>query len=1135
TVSVSMTDSLGNEGTAVAATSSYDGTAPTGYSVAIDTVAHGNQTISFTLSGGESTNITYSYTISSDNGGSILLNDQAYTDPTTITDLDISSLSEGVLTVSVSMTDSLGNEGTAVTATSSYDGTAPSGYSVAIDTVAHGNQMISFTLSGGESTNTTYGYTITSDNGGSVSLNDQAYTDPTIITDLDISSLSEGVLTVSISMTDSLGNEGAAVTATSTYDGTAPTGYSVAIDTVAHGNETISFTLSGGESTNSTYSYTITSDNGGSVSLNDQAYTDPTIITDLDISSLSEGVLTVSVSMTDSLGNEGAAVTAASGFDTTSPTTGIDTLSTEDTTPMITGTVDDATASLVVKIDNQTLNATNSSGVWSVLTEPLGTGTYDVTVEASDSAGNATTTLFENAVTIESGIDYLALDSLALVKLFQATEGTNWNDQTGWLSADLSDWFGLTIANGRVTAIDLSSNGLKGTIPAFTTGLDAVTNMNLSANELHTIESVATLTSLETLNISGNALDFSDLLALINGTYTLTYSDQDLVLDATTVLTEIGTTYTVDRTVVGADTYKWYYNGEVISQSSSAFDIAIDGFENEGTYFADVTNDQLPNMTLSTNPIQIKVSSIERDSISLIGIYESIAGESTTISDWTAASIIEWPEVTIANDRVVGLNLSDLGLSGEIGEELLDVTELEEINLSNNQIKLVPSLASLDSLKSANLTHNHLDFATIEANYGLEAVDYGNQVPLGIAFDAVKVSRSANHMVTLETRGTNLSYQWKLNGDTISGATGSTHEILDIGIDNMGDYTVEVTSELAGGVVLESAPQTVLAVADIRFTPAFNFADGTPGILSEGEGLLFRVTDSGPYDTVSIVDIQAQSILFNDVVLGDYLMLARTEANESQGSDFVEFIPTYYTGVIDWDSATVLELREGIDDTLNMVRIPPPLSPFDQGIVNLTVSSELVDAANGRIESRRRVKKAGCSLRRRTTGGGGRLEEDIWELVVYKETDENGEVNFGNLPEGFYRINVQYPGVPMDPTSFVEFEIGEEEANVEYDLEANITEEGIVVELIEALGFKKAIELSIEVYPNPVSDLLNIRTDAGNAEFVLFDLEGRQLLRENRQFHSVETFDVSRFDKGIYLIRIIANDAFVSKKLIINR
>ncbi|MFY0686367.1 MAG: hypothetical protein JXQ90_04330, partial [Cyclobacteriaceae bacterium] len=298
TISVNMTDSLGNVGEAVSTSKYFDSTAPSGYSVAIDTVAHGNQTISFTLSGGESTNTTYSYTITSDNGGSILLNDQAYTDPTTIADLDISSLSEGVLTVSVSMTDSLGNEGTAVTATSSYDGTAPSGYSVAIDTVAHGNQTISFTLSGGESESTTYGYTITSDNGGSVSLNDQAYTDPTIITDLDISSLSEGVLTVSISMTDSLGNEGTAVTATSSYDGTAPSGYSVAIDTVAHGNQTISFTLSGGESTNTTYSYTITSDNGGSILLNDQAYSDPTTITDLDISSLSEGVLTVSVSMT---------------------------------------------------------------------------------------------------------------------------------------------------------------------------------------------------------------------------------------------------------------------------------------------------------------------------------------------------------------------------------------------------------------------------------------------------------------------------------------------------------------------------------------------------------------------------------------------------------------------------------------------------------------------------------------------------------------------------------------------------------------------------------------------------------------------------------------------------------------------
>ncbi len=77
----------------------------------------------------------------------------------------------------------------------------------------------------------------------------------------------------------------------------------------------------------------------------------------------------------------------------------------------------------------------------------------------------------------------------------------------------------------------------------------------------------------------------------------------------------------------------------------------------------------------------------------------------------------------------------------------------------------------------------------------------------------------------------------------------------------------------------------------------------------------------------------------------------------------------------------------------------------------------------------------------------GRLDqEDVWELVAYLETDDNGEVNFGQMPSGKYRLNIQYPGIPMDPNSFIEFDISEEEEEAGYVLSALIRENGITVE-----------------------------------------------------------------------------------------
>ena len=58
-------------------------------------------------------------------------------------------------------------------------------------------------------------------------------------------------------------------------------------------------------------------------------------------------------------------------------------------------------------------------------------------------------------------------DWVALVALYDATDGDNWADNDNWLTnAPLGDWYGIeTDAIGRVTEIQLGSNGLDGRIP----------------------------------------------------------------------------------------------------------------------------------------------------------------------------------------------------------------------------------------------------------------------------------------------------------------------------------------------------------------------------------------------------------------------------------------------------------------------------------------------------------------------------------------------------------------------------------------------------------------------------------------------------------------------------------------------
>ncbi len=80
----------------------------------------------------------------------------------------------------------------------------------------------------------------------------------------------------------------------------------------------------------------------------------------------------------------------------------------------------------------------------------------------------------------------VAADRTALEALYDATDGVNWTDGTNWKSAEpLSAWYGVTVdGDGRVTELDLSDNGLNGTIPAAIGDVGNLERLNLRGNRL---------------------------------------------------------------------------------------------------------------------------------------------------------------------------------------------------------------------------------------------------------------------------------------------------------------------------------------------------------------------------------------------------------------------------------------------------------------------------------------------------------------------------------------------------------------------------------------------------------------------------------------------------------------------------
>ena len=109
----------------------------------------------------------------------------------------------------------------------------------------------------------------------------------------------------------------------------------------------------------------------------------------------------------------------------------------------------------------------------------VGPGAAEVTVIAQDPGELSTAQSFVVNVPANADRD-------ALIALYEATAGPNWDKQTNWLSnAPLGSWEGVSVnAEGRVTGLELIANGLVGPIPPELGWLTELTTLKLSLNNL---------------------------------------------------------------------------------------------------------------------------------------------------------------------------------------------------------------------------------------------------------------------------------------------------------------------------------------------------------------------------------------------------------------------------------------------------------------------------------------------------------------------------------------------------------------------------------------------------------------------------------------------------------------------------
>ncbi|MEP4037202.1 Ig-like domain-containing protein [Pseudophaeobacter sp.] len=413
-----LTSSLGNSGTATASlrvpTLSFDSP------LAGDDIVNSAEAATVTLSGstslvedGRSVSVTVSDSASGSASGSATVSSNAWS-----LVIDLSGLSDGALSLTADVSDAAGTPTPQASASLTLDTDKPS---VSFDSPLAGDDIVaaaeagSLTLSGissgledGRSVSVTVSDSASGSVSGSATVSSNAWS---LV--LNVSTLSEGALSLTADATDAVGNPVDQASASLVLDLNAPSGYSASFDQdpVNSSNETAaSFTFASAE-VGALYDYTISSNGGGSaVTGSGTIASGSEQITGLDLSGLGDGTLTLSVILTDSVGQAGSAATDTAAKDTSRPTVTLTGPTTAQSSAFVVNLSFSASVMGLTDadftIDGGTASGLSGSGSsYSVTVTPDHDGTMTITLPA-DSATNATGNGNEisNVLTVEADL-----------------------------------------------------------------------------------------------------------------------------------------------------------------------------------------------------------------------------------------------------------------------------------------------------------------------------------------------------------------------------------------------------------------------------------------------------------------------------------------------------------------------------------------------------------------------------------------------------------------------------------------------------------------------------------------------------------------------------------------------------------
>jgi len=410
-------------------------------------------------------------------------------------------------------------------------------------------------------------------------------------------------------------------------------------------------------------------------------------------------------------------------------------------------------------------------------------------------------------------------DSLALVDLYNSTNGSGWKNHSNWLTASpISLWYGVAQAKGRVRKLELVNNNLTGTLPSSLQDIAYLNNLSLNTNLI----TGAIPTSI------GNLSQLTDLFL---------YSNLFTGMPAT-----LGDIQNLSNIQLS--------NNNLTGTIPSSFgNLSNLKFLNLGT-----------NHLSGTIPDSLgRLSNLQWLTLSYNQISGNIPASLTDLSNLTDLSLDNnqlsgtIPDSLAKNSKLTNISLGNNHLTGHIPDSLQNIAALRHLYLNDNSLSgpIPTSLKKLSRLIELRLQNNMFTFD------GMETLPVTTFAPASYAPQANIPLKRKGNLVYVSPGGTltNNTFQLYKNSALFDSKSADSTFIIT----SAGNYYVKVNNSIATLLTLSTDP---VAIAGLML------ADTTISVTQNVNGLSAADVQDTPYYklVLTVTPLSGVNALAGDVV-----------------------------------------------------------------------------------------------------------------------------------------------------------------------------------------------------------------------------------------------------------------------------